>query len=72
MNQPAHAGVICFGHLPEQSCGHVDLDYNQYMEQLSFPDSTWRCPQCGAEAEFDDDRYESIHFPGDECHAPIG
>jgi hypothetical protein len=68
---PAHAGVICLGLLPGHSCGHVDLDRDQYMAQMMQPDTTWRCPQCGAEAHFDDDRYESIHFPGDDCYAPI-
>lgn len=70
MNQKAPwAGVICLGHFPNSSCGRVDLDREQYNAQMMRPDSTWRCPNCQAEAEFDDTRYEDIHFPGDDQHA---
>lgn len=49
--------VICLGHdIPGiQPCGIQPLTAHEYEQQMSRPDSTWRCPMCGAEAEFDDD-----------------
>ena len=46
--------VIC------QNCGQVHLSAAEYEEQLMRPDDTWRCPDCGEPAEFDDVTYEII------------
>lgn len=45
--------VRCFG-----NCGNVCLTREQYMYQLSRPDSFWSCPQCYEQASWDDDWYE--------------
>jgi hypothetical protein len=68
-NKPPHrnpppapyAGVVCEGlggDIP--ACGRVDLTKEQYDEQMKYPDRTWRCPQCRAEAWFDDARFEQL------------
>ena len=64
-----YAGVICLGLVPGHGCGNVGLTYDEYMAQMIQADTTWRCPQCRAEATFDDDLYEQIHFPGEDEHA---
>lgn len=57
-----YAGVICRGHGdPFPDCGKVDIDAKEYERQMMRPDSTWRCPECGAEAWFDDERFEELH-----------
>jgi Protein of unknown function (DUF723). len=48
------AAVICPNH------GQVDIDYANYMAQMAACDSRWKCPKCGFESEFDDDRYEHL------------
>lgn len=45
-------GVICL------HCGPVSLSDDQYSEQMAAPNVRWRCPICGYDAEWDDDRYE--------------
>lgn len=40
--------VICQDH------GTQCLEEDNYLAQLSRPDSTWRCPICRQEAEWDD------------------
>jgi hypothetical protein len=59
-------GVICLGGhgngIP--ACGIVELTPEQYMYQLSKPDSGWICPTCGGFAEWDDDSFETN--PSDE------
>lgn len=46
-------GVFCQNE--GQSCGLVELTEAQYLKQLSVPSKTWRCPNCRAEAAWDDD-----------------
>jgi hypothetical protein len=45
-------GVIC------PTDGKQGLSEDEYMRQLSRPDSKWKCPGCGGDAAFDEDRYE--------------
>jgi len=40
-------GVQCVNH------GHVPLTYEEYIRQLSFPDSLWKCPLCMQSGMFD-------------------
>lgn len=60
-----YAGVICrgldFGVGESPSCGEVDIDLKEYDRQMRRPDATWRCPKCGAEAWFNDERFEELH-----------
>lgn len=60
-----YAGVVCqgidYGVGFNPGCGKVDIDVKEYDRQMSRPDSTWRCPKCGAEAWFDDERFEELH-----------
>lgn len=46
------AVVICPNHL------YVPLTPEEYMNQLSKPDSFWKCPLCGYTAERPDQNYE--------------
>ena len=57
---PPYAGVICRNH------GHVDIDKQEYIRQMNRPDSRWVCPSCREEAEFDDERFESLQGIGDD------
>lgn len=52
--------VICYGDssIGHHGCGRVYLTKEQYMQQMGRPDATWKCPQCGFEAGFDDANYE--------------
>ena len=52
---PFYAAIDC------RKCGQVPLSEAGYIQQLDAPDSPWRCPKCGAVAEFDDDYYEDHH-----------
>lgn len=65
-----YAGVICMGHDYgvgyDPGCGNVDITHAEYIRQVMRPDSRWKCPKCGALAEFDDERYEEINFPDEE------
>ena len=36
------------------SVGLVFLTEDQYLKQLRAPGDKWHCPECGAEAEWDD------------------
>ena len=45
--------VICREH------GAVSLTQEQYEYQMSRVDSLWKCPHCGASAQWDDDNYEA-------------
>jgi hypothetical protein len=59
--------VRCDGLMEGASCGLVELTDEQYDAQMARPDSTWRCPRCGASAEWDDDTYEQhLECPDDE------
>ena len=59
---PPYAGIICMGLGPPfKPCGEVDINEREYVKQMDRPDAGWRCPLCGAEANFDDERYEVIH-----------
>ena len=51
-----YAGIIC------RNCGKQDITYHNYMMQMNRPNSFWRCPKCGDDCQFDDDRYEEINF----------
>lgn len=57
---PAYAGIICPHH------GNVDIDYGEYLHQMGYPDSRWKCPKCGFVSEFDDARFEEINFHDEE------
>lgn len=46
-----YAGVNCPLH------GQIDIDYDNYMDQMNNRWSKWRCPKCGMDSEFDDDSY---------------
>lgn len=52
--------TICTGDpdLGWKGCGRQYMTQQQYNQQMSRPDSTWRCVCCGMEAEWDDDNYE--------------
>lgn len=52
----SYAGVIC----PEH--GKVDIDYQEYMNQMFRPNERWVCPICKQIAEFDYVRYEEINL----------
>ena len=56
----AYAGIICPHH------GEVDIDYNEYIKQMSDPWARWKCPKCGAASEFNEARYEEINFTEDD------
>lgn len=51
-----YAGIIC------HKCGKQDITYANYVMQMKRPDSFWKCPMCGDDCQFDDDRYEEINF----------
>jgi len=64
-------GVIC------ENCGKQGLSEVEYHNQMMRPDSTWRCPVCRQEAEWDDARYEAgldegnmLHFQEDKDEEP--
>ena len=40
------------------SCGLVFLTYTEYVKQMNKPNALWRCPNCGSDAQWDDDNYE--------------
>jgi hypothetical protein len=50
-----YAGILCRIH------GNVDITLHEYQQQMARPNSKWRCPKCGSDAEFDDDRYEELN-----------
>lgn len=50
---PTPWAVICPVH------GQQFLTHDGYVRQMSFPDSKWICPVCGATSEWDDDNYEA-------------
>ena len=57
-NKPSsepYAAVDCRLH------GTVDIDHAEYMRPLSMPNSKWKCPRCGADAQFNDERYEELN-----------
>lgn len=60
MKEDPHATVYC--HREQRS---VPLTYEQYKAQMLRPDSTWKCPHCGGEAEFDQEYWELRHYPPD-------
>lgn len=53
--------VICHGpwDMPGHGCGKVYLTAKEYEEQMNRPDTTWRCPLCRYEADWDDENYEA-------------
>lgn len=53
--------VIC------RHCGIEPLTKENYMRQLSYPNSGWRCPSCGEKARWDDECLETnpvVNFVG--------
>lgn len=42
-------------------CGEVELDYDNYMRQLSNANSGWYCPRCGKSASFYGEYYDCIN-----------
>jgi hypothetical protein len=42
------------------SCGKVYLSLEFYTRQMQAAWSTWRCPCCGQEAEFDNENFENF------------
>lgn len=52
-NSDSVFGVICREH------GKQGLTKDQYVKQLSRPDSLWTCPICSDNADWDDERYEA-------------
>lgn len=51
-----YAGIIC------RNCGKQDITYTNYIFQMKRVNALWRCPKCGDDCQFDDDRYEEINF----------
>lgn len=51
------AFVLCSS--SENRCGVQPLTKGEYERQMSRPDATWRCPKCGGEAWYDDERSEA-------------
>ena len=56
----AYAGIICPHH------GEVDIDYNEYVAQMSNPWARWKCPICGQVSGFNDVRFEELNYPEDD------
>lgn len=46
-------------------CGDMPLSQEMYRAEMMRPDSRWSCPQCGQDADFDDARWEELHYPND-------
>lgn len=59
------AAVFCRGDSVEgqQPCGQVPLSESEYSRQLRQAHRHWMCPRCGSTADFDDDHFESKHYP---------
>jgi len=58
---PTPWGVHCTGLLEGYECNGGRITYlteQEYSMQLAAPNLRWRCPQCNAEAWWDDDNYE--------------
>jgi hypothetical protein len=55
---PTPWAVRCGGLLEGYCCGLVYLTEEEYDAQLMAAFTTWRCPLCGAEADWDDWTYE--------------
>lgn len=60
MSAAPYAGVIC------SACGKVDMTEAEYLRQMQYPGRRWRCPDCGIDADFDDDRFEQLLDQADE------
>ena len=52
--------VICGGLMEGYTCGSVPLTEEQYSAMLMDADYPWRCPQCGARGEYDEDNDPTI------------
>lgn len=51
--------VMCDGVAEDlPSCGKVFLTESEYDAQMERPNSLWKCPFCGASAQWDDENYE--------------
>lgn len=56
-----YAQVSC-----RSACGNQPLSRVQYRMQMASPNSLWKCPQCGANADFDDAHFEDLHILGED------
>lgn len=73
-NRP-FAVVRCAGDsIPgQQSCGDVELTFDQYSYQMERPHQGWGCPHCGSSADYLDapsERLQGITNDDDEEVAP--
>ena len=61
IGKPSPWAVYCFEGPIEgyPGCGKVYLTEHQYDVQMSAANKSWRCPNCGQEANWDDENYES-------------
>lgn len=61
------AAVMCQGSWPDgdNSCGLVDLPFEEYERQMAKPDALWCCPRCGNTATYDDHRSEQLQGVAD-------
>lgn len=50
-----YAGVICHLH------GNIDIDKDNYIQQMNDPNARWKCPICKQDCAFDYSRYEELH-----------
>lgn len=59
MSRP-YAFLSCNGLDDEfKPCGTVSISKEEYERQMDNPYARWRCPKCGAEAEFEDEESEA-------------
>ena len=50
-----YAAVDCRLH------GTVDIDRDEYLDQLTNVRARWKCPVCKADAEFNEQRYDELN-----------
>lgn len=50
-----------------EGCGRRGLTEAEYMRQLDKPDQKWRCPDCQADALFDDAAFDRMHYQVEEA-----
>lgn len=61
------AYVRCRGDsVPGHCCGMVALTEDEYLKQLSRPDSLWCCPNCGSTAIYNDAESERVQGVNDD------
>lgn len=71
IRKPGPYAVVCHGpwDMAGGGCGRVFLTEAEYDAQMNRPDSTWRCPLCRYEADWDDDNYEAWLDAAEANHA---